>query len=175
MEKALKMLVKWSQQIYCAEMVEKVKKNGKLEIENHWFRWHEKDEMVVLTTRGNIEDFQERWMVPKQGLLIKLIMKSIHRRTIHGRTRMTLTAYNQKFFSFGARQMARKICFECILCTKYGEHYGYRPSRETILPNWRWAGKRPFESLGVDFFGPIKISEEYFMNSKRKDNNIDDY
>lgn len=101
-------------------------------------------------------------LLPAKHPFTKLIILNEHIKQLHAGTQQTMAAIRTKYWPLSLRNSVKAIIKTCITCFKT------KPANvEYImgnLPEHRVTPAKPFENIGVDYFGPIHIRE----NMKRK-------
>lgn len=93
-----------------------------------------------------------------------LLALEAHHRTLHGGTQQCMQYMRQRFWSLNIRKPIKFVALKCIGC--------FRQRKETAqqlmgdLPSTRVRSGYAFESVGVDYCGPITIKERYGRTKK---------
>lgn len=91
------------------------------------------------------------------GQLAHLLALEAHARTLHGGTQQCVQYIRQRFWILKLRKAVKRVSRKCIPC--------FRQRREVAeqlmgdLPHARVVAGHAFESVGVDYFGPIEVKE----------------
>lgn len=86
-----------------------------------------------------------------------LLAMEAHYRTLHGGSQQCMQYIRQRFWSLNVRKSIKRVSSKCVSC--------FRQRKETAnqllddLPNARVTCGHPFESVGVDYCGPITVKE----------------
>ena len=100
--------------------------------------------------------------------LTKLIILNIHEENKHIGYKHTLTELRQRFWIVQGRKLVRNLLRKCIVCRKIeGKCYAYPPSPP--LTALRLKDTHPFDTTGVDNFGPLFVKEVFY---EKKDNSM---
>ena len=95
-------------------------------------------------------------ILPYQSRIVRILIEYIHCKNLHSGVNHTLIAVRDKFWVLKARRLVRTIVKTCIICRKYG------PVRIKVpmapLPKDRINRAYPFQVCGVDFTGPIYVT-----------------
>ena len=120
------------------------------------------DDDDVMKCRGRLEnanvtrDTVYPILLPKKSVYTKLIIIAAHRRIMHGKTRATLACVREKFWIPNGRQVVKSIIRNCVTCLK-AEGPCYKVPDPAPLPKSRVVEGLPFQTTGVDNFGPLFI------------------
>ncbi|XP_062540956.1 uncharacterized protein LOC134208994 [Armigeres subalbatus] len=94
-------------------------------------------------------------VLPGKHHFTNLIAWAEHYKTLHGGPQLLLSTMRQRFWPLGGRIMVRRIVHSCVTCTRA------KPQvlQQLIgnLPHDRVTGNFVFESVGVDFAGPMYL------------------
>lgn len=101
-------------------------------------------------------------LLPSRHVLTKLIINNEHIKQFHAGLQLTISSIRAKYWPLSARSIVRSIIRNCITCFKT------RPTTVKYLmgnlPLTRVLPARPFQNVGVDYFGPVYLRE----SSRRK-------
>ena len=96
-------------------------------------------------------------LLPKNGVVTKLLIQQEHERHLHAGPQGTLAALRQRFWIVSARSAIRQVLHYCYSC------FRVNPTNLKFkmgdLPAPRVQPARPFVVTGVDYAGPIEIKE----------------
>ena len=95
-------------------------------------------------------------VLPNQSPLAHLVMRDAHQRLGHLGKNAMLAKVRERYWIFGANQLAKRISRECCICRK---HHA-KPCEQGMadLPDCRLnADGAPFENAGMDYFGPFLV------------------
>ena len=99
--------------------------------------------------------------------LTKLIILDIHKRNKHIGYKHTLTELRQKFWIVQGRNLVRNLLRKCVICKKIeGKSYVYPTSPP--LTALRLKDTYPFDTTGVDNFGPLFVKEVFYEKNDDK-------
>ena len=98
-------------------------------------------------------------LLHKKDRFTRLLVESIHKKTHHSGPCHTLAQVRLQYWIPAGRVLARTVCRACVRCLRWGGG-AFQAPREPPLPSGRVQFKRPFETTGVDFLGPLLIQEE---------------
>ena len=77
-----------------------------------------------------------------------------HKRTLHGRVDMTMSAVREKYWIPRLRRMTKKVRSSCNGCKRFQTTAFTKPPTGN-LPKDRTEGSRPFQVIGVGYAGPF--------------------
>ena len=97
-------------------------------------------------------------LLPHSHCYIKLLISDFHVRMKHGGVNDTLAAIREEFWILKGRQAVKQIVRHCITCKRMDGH-PYPPVSAPDLPTVRVSDDAPFTSTGVDFAGPLYVSQ----------------
>ncbi|KHJ96484.1 integrase core domain protein [Oesophagostomum dentatum] len=103
-------------------------------------------------------------LLPNQAPTQMVIMK-YHRKTFHAGTAHTVVAVREKYLVPNLRQLTKSILKQCVVCRRV-QGQAYRYPFVPDLPSERATRNRPFQNIGLDYFGPLIIRSE--RNDKKK-------
>lgn len=109
-------------------------------------------------------DVKHSILLPHRSKFTELVIEHEYRRSMHAGADATLAAMNQKW-PIRARDTIRKLLRNYIKCFRSKPRFSEQLMGD--LPVHRVTVSRPFNSIGVDFCGPIYIREGSWRNSKR--------
>jgi len=119
------------------------------------------DEDGVLRVGGRLKhavlSFDERHprIIPPQSRLTRLLVVSIHRRTLHGGIQLTLGTLRERFWLPRGRAVVKHCLHRCVTCTRWKAASPQPPMGN--LPRSRVTPARPFLRSGIDYAGPVFI------------------
>ena len=93
--------------------------------------------------------------LPDKHIFTTKVIEDAHLRTLHGGVGMNMAKVREQYWVPRLRQLTRKIIKNCNGCRRFQANAVQQPP-PGLLPQDRTAGSRPFETIGVDFAGPIK-------------------
>ncbi|XP_055685378.1 uncharacterized protein LOC129791308 [Lutzomyia longipalpis] len=162
MENALHTLIKIDQQTYWPGLAEELKDESQLSSE---FKSISNlapflDSKGLIRVGGRLEYSSEPFsakhpiLLPK-SLLTLLIARREHLQQLHAPPTLLLASLRQYVWPIGGRNLVRKVVHECGRCYRFKP----RPLEQIManLPGNRVELYRPFQSVGVDFAGPIQM------------------
>ena len=97
----------------------------------------------------------------------KLITLNIHERNKHIGYKHTPTEFRQRFWIVQGRKLVFNLLRKYIICKKIeGKSYAYPPSLS--LTTLRLNHTHPFDTTGVDNFGPLLVKEVFCEKNNDK-------
>ena len=122
------------------------------------------DKNNVLRCKGRIsnstlpQNSKNPILLPNKHVFVNLIISHTHERAKHCGVRDTLTTIREKYWILRGRVAVKKVLRKCVSCRKIeGYSYGSCPSPD--LPDERVSEDPPFTHTGLDFAGPLYISQ----------------
>ena len=126
------------------------------------------DEWGVLRVGGRLENARiptcqkHPVLLPSCHYVTDLIIREVHRATLHAGIHGTLFAVRHRFWVLDGKDQVRRIVRRCNVCIRH------RPtvvqSKMSDLPAFRVQQSAVFSHVGVDYFGPISLKERKFRN-----------
>ncbi|KIH64176.1 hypothetical protein ANCDUO_05517 [Ancylostoma duodenale] len=154
MENALRILIRKHQQVHLPPSQQKVLKQLKLE----------KDEHGILRRRGRMGNsslpVNARYscLIATKTRLAQLIVEDAH-SPLHCGIAHAMANVRKQFWIPKLRQMTRKLVGRCVPCQKLN-NLPYRYPDMDDLPERRVQRIRPFEHIGIDYFGPLSAKRD---------------
>ena len=94
-------------------------------------------------------------ILPEFAYITTLVIDEGHRRCFHQGTRVTLAVVSAEYAV--RRRMVQRVVSTCRRCRRFrGLPYA---TEEGALPDFRSEYCRPFEKVGVDYFGPLYVDK----------------
>ncbi|XP_024878636.1 uncharacterized protein LOC112458998 [Temnothorax curvispinosus] len=104
-------------------------------------------------------------LLPANNHVFELIIRETHIKLCHARSQATLYAIRENYWLVNGKNRVKGIIRKCVVCSRW------RPLTPEYqmgdLPRVRFAGSRPFESVGIDFCGPFFIKEKKHRNRNK--------
>ena len=129
------------------------------------------DKNDIIRCRGRIDhselsmDTKFPILLPKADHLTTLIVRARHDSVLHGGVAQTLTDLRQRYWIPQGRQSITKIISKCLICKKAeGRAFSSQPTPP--LPKARVTQSRVFQSVGVDYAGPLYVRNQDNRSSK---------
>ena len=101
---------------------------------------------------------REPILLPSKHILSELYVREYHNSVYHNGVGETLNAIRQRFWILRGREMVKKFIRRCIICKKL-EGLFYKPTPLLDLPSLRVDDGPPFINTGIDFAGPLFVTE----------------
>lgn len=98
-------------------------------------------------------------IVVKNCTFSRLLIHHFHVQNGHGGASHTASAIKRKVWIRHSRAMVKSITKSCVVCKKLNG-LPYKMPNFADVPKFRMGICKPFESTGLDFFGPMKAKEE---------------
>lgn len=119
------------------------------------------DEHGLICLGGRLQhsdmSFSERhpYILPSDHRLSEMWIRQCHDQVMHSGTRDTLMQLRDKYWIPRARQITKKIIAACTTCKRFR----VKAMQQTTapLPRDRVEESPPFETVGVDFAGPLYV------------------
>ena len=107
----------------------------------------------ILVCKGRISGDYPIYL-PSPHLFTTLVIADAHYKTHHGLVGLTMANVRETYWIERLRSQVKSIIYRCALCKIYNaKPYGDNPV--TNLPTFRTRSSRAFETVGVDFAGPM--------------------
>ena len=110
----------------------------------------EADEKGVLRCKGRIIGEHPVYL-PRNHRFSSLVVSDAHERTLHGGVGLTMAKIRQQWWIEKLRSLVKSVLHKCNTCVKYRA----RPLSTPTQAEFRTTGSRAFETVGLDFAGPI--------------------
>lgn len=95
-------------------------------------------------------------LISSKHHLCKLIFEMVHQTSMHAGPLLLLATVRHKYWAIGGRNLAKKVVHSCVKCCRFNEKI-IQPVMGN-LPKQRIELEFPFLESGVDYAGPIMIS-----------------
>ena len=115
------------------------------------------NEHEVLVCHGRIQRSFPVFLPDSHPFTTKLVEQA-HMLTLHGGIGMTMAHIREKYWIPRLRRLARKDIQKCYGCRRFQVKALKQPV-PGLLPRDRTEGNRPFQTIGVDFAGPLKYKK----------------
>ncbi|XP_064470224.1 uncharacterized protein LOC135384974 [Ornithodoros turicata] len=122
------------------------------------------DKYGIMRLKGRLEFSPETETVKHPIILDKrhrlsyLIVNSAHRRTQHGGVQATMNDVRERWWVTQARQLTKSVLARCGTCRRFRAQAATSPTAP--LPPDRVHQGHPFETVGIDFAGPLYVSSK---------------
>jgi len=128
--------------------------------------YDEVDRVIRLRRRTRLskEEAVDLIVLPSKHWLLNLLIWDAHKRVKHAGVSQTITEIRQSYWILRGRQAVRDLQSKCVPCRKL---YG-RCLNQPIapLPSKRCSRSLAFETVGIDFAGPLFIKKTDRTTSK---------
>lgn len=128
------------------------------------------DEQLNLRVGGRLEHSnlsgveKHPIILPPSNKFSELLIKKIHKDTLHGGKQIMLSTLRQNYWLPRAQQIIKRIVHQCVTCCRWRkEHMNTLMGQ---LPMERTTPSRPFTYTGIDYAGPVLIKANKTRNSK---------
>ena len=92
--------------------------------------------------------------LPRNHRFSSLVVFDAHESTLHGGVGLTMAKIRQKWWIEKLRSLVKSVLHKCNTCVKYRARPLPTPT-QAPLPEFRTTGSRAFETVGLEFAGPI--------------------
>ena len=106
-------------------------------------------------------------LLPREHHVTELIIREAHEKVYHNGVKETLAEVRSRYWIVKGRQIVKKLIRRCFICKKL-EGLAYPPPVTCDLPEFRVGASRAFETVGVDFCGPIYVRDIYKRDGMHK-------
>ena len=122
------------------------------------------DEDGILKVGGRLrfssldEVSKQQIILPKECRFVELLVQCTHERLLHAGERDVFVELRQTYWIIKARQKIKKILHCCQGCRRWM----CKPYHEEVapLPSFRCVVSSAFNTIGIDFAGPVFINSE---------------
>ena len=97
-------------------------------------------------------------LLPSKNDLVSLLIKDVHAKVKHNGGRDTLATLRENYWVLRGREATKRIVKECVVCRKI-EGVPFKPQSTPDLPDIRVPDAPPFSYTGVDFTGPLYVTD----------------
>ena len=97
-------------------------------------------------------------LLPSRHLFTKLVIKEYHERVYHNGVHDTWAAIRQNYWILRGREAVRSVVRGCVTCEKL-EGLPFKANVTPLLPDIRVDDSPPFTNTGLDFAGPLFVSD----------------
>ena len=112
------------------------------------------DNNGILECRGRIVGAYPIYLPDGNAFTHKLVQRA-HLATLHGGVTLTMTKVRETHWIPRLRKLTKKVIKSCWGCKRFRAQ-AYQSPPLGNLPTIRTRGVTPYETIGVDFAGPIK-------------------
>ena len=107
----------------------------------------------LLECRGRLQGHYPIYLPDQHPYTLKLV-EDAHQRTLHGGVGLTMARVRQNHWIPRLRRLTKRVIKQCHGCRRFQARAETKPPPGN-LPRDRTEGDRPFQTVGVDFAGPI--------------------
>ena len=104
-------------------------------------------------------------VLPTKHRFVDLLIKDAHERRAHSWVEDTYNQISYHVWILRGRQRVKSVLNECMVCRMLSKRPVKQPTGQ--LPGYRCNVGEPFETTGVDFFGPLFVKSESGVMVKR--------
>ena len=102
-------------------------------------------------------------LLRRNSYFTKLIILRSHEKVFHSGLEATLSNVRMRYWITKGRQTVKSVLKNCSICNLVKGKF-IVPPKTPILPNFRVNCSFAFESVGVDFAGPLYVKDIYSRN-----------
>jgi hypothetical protein len=123
------------------------------------------DKKGVIRCQGRLEntnlphETKRPILLPSKHRFIELIIEEEHQRVHHNGIKETLNCIRERFWILRGRGSVKRIVRRCTICKKF-EGKSFSTPIEPSLPSCRVSDEPPFSNVGIDFAGPLLVTEK---------------
>jgi hypothetical protein len=104
-------------------------------------------------------------MLDREHRLTELIILHAHLKSLHRGVKQTLTELRSQYWVTRGRSLVKKVIHPCVVCKRLNVRpYSY--PQHSDMPNIRFDDTAPFNSVGVDYLGPVFTLPVYESSEK---------
>ena len=122
----------------------------------------QKNDEGIYVCRGRVQGHYPVYLPPRVAVSEKMVQDA-HNLTLHGGVGFTMAHIRQEYWIPRLRQLVKNVINHCYGCKKFHVTRFHNPPPGD-LPVDRTEGSYPFQTVGVDYAGPI-----VYKISKKKD------
>ena len=104
-------------------------------------------------------------LLPIKHYFTNLLILDSHKKVHHNGIAKTLASIRENYWICQGRKAVKKAIRRCVACRKL-EGKSYKPLLVPDLPEERVSKQPPFNSVGVDFAGPLYVHNKEGQESK---------
>jgi len=103
-------------------------------------------------------------LLPKSSTLTTLIIRNVHLNHFHAGPQLMSSLLSSYYWIISSRSAIRYVIFKCVVCARHRVSITHPMMAD--LPSSRVTLCRPFLHVGIDFAGPLILSESRRKNSR---------
>ena len=104
------------------------------------------------------ENAKQPLLLPKADRFTELLIDTLHRKMYHSDVAQTLSQIRSKYWIPSGRSVVQRVLRHCTICKRW-EGGPYRMPTMPPLPRQRVRESTPFSYCGIDYFGPLYVTE----------------
>lgn len=122
------------------------------------------DHQGILRVGGRLEysklspDHQHQMIIPGDHHLARIIVENYHFKNLHCGPQSLLNTVRQEFWIINGRNLCKKVVHTCVICFRNKPKMIHQIMGQ--LPTNRLTPGRPFDVIGIDYFGHVNIKYE---------------
>ena len=97
-------------------------------------------------------------LLPRHEHFTHMLISEVHVCLIHAGVAHTLAQIREEYWIPQGRTEVRKVLSQCLICRRY-EGSSFQLPRMPPWPRERVSRSDPFQFVGLDYLGPINVSE----------------
>ena len=97
-------------------------------------------------------------LLPSKHYFTNLVIRQVHQEVMHSGITHTLSMLRERFWILRGRETVKRILKECVVCRRH-QARTCSPQPTPDLPRIRVDDAPPFANTGLDFLGPLYITE----------------
>ncbi len=97
-------------------------------------------------------------LLPSKHYFTNLVIRQVHQEVMHSGINHTLSMFRERFWILRGRETVKRILKECVVCLRH-QARACSPQPTPDLPRIRVDDAPPFANTGLDFLGPLYITE----------------
>lgn len=162
MHDALTICIRMSQEVEFSEEIEDLKRDRNLKSKSNLLALSPfLDDKSILRVGGRLKHADMEFIrkhpiiISKNNVLLPLILREAHAKTLHGPPQMMITYLRGKYWLINAANSVKRFVRECVTCIR--QNAKNKEQKMGDLPDSRVRRCRPFLITGTDFAGPINV------------------
>ncbi|XP_048478565.1 uncharacterized protein LOC105389454 [Plutella xylostella] len=160
LQHALHLIIKHEQSIYFCDEINSLRKGncvrGPLKSLHPFL---DKDGLIRVGGRLDNSDIplsqKHPIILAQKSRITELIIQSEHKRLLHAGPKSLLANLNQKYWLINGMRQVKKVTHKCLVCFRLKACAAKQLMGS--LPPQRVTPCRPFQKIGIDFAGPVKV------------------
>ena len=115
----------------------------------------QRNQSGLLECRGRVQGHYPIYL-PDTEVYTEKFVQQAHEETLHGGVGLTMAKVRENYWVPRLRQLAKRLIKKCPSCKRFQATALASPP-PGLLPKDRTEGNTPFQVVGVDYAGPLKI------------------